>query len=231
MHRGQGVRVVRRADDDRVDLLADLVEHLAVVGEERRPSGTVRAPSPTTSSSTSHSATMFSWATPARFAAPRSLTPITATLSFSPGLGTRANIGAGEGRRGRGREELAASQTGHRDGSVIVKETSGQSNAIRSAKKTRRGLGVPPAGAWAIGRQLLGARRTGRISPRGTHSIGDTNRANVLGESGDTIVYGRGMKARGRRALLTPDRAPWATEELDRLLSFVGWAVPGLVCG
>ena len=76
------------------------------------------------SSSTSHSATMFSCATPARFAAPRLSTPITATLSFSPGFGRASEHGAGEGGCGRGREELPASETGDRERSVIGRENS-----------------------------------------------------------------------------------------------------------
>src|SRR5262245_26618463 len=96
-----------------------------------------------------------------RFAPPRLLMPITAMLSLSAGFATRANIGAVSADAGRKcrrvtREDIRLAPSVGGTGASLAE------TASEKAKKTRRGLGVPPAGGrgralflgdgrWAMG--------------------------------------------------------------------------------
>jgi hypothetical protein len=85
-HRHHGRRrvdVVGRADHDRVDVLL-LLEHAAEVDVAPAPGVQLRGLAEVVASM-SQSATMFSLATPFRFAAPRPVTPMQARFSFSFG--------------------------------------------------------------------------------------------------------------------------------------------------
>src|SRR5436305_12855972 len=105
---------------------------------------------------------MFSWATPARLAAPRSATPITATLSFSLGPRARRRPGAARAeaaeaarnRRRVGRGVIGRLRWVGADGATIPE-------VRRRENEPAGGWAPPPAGRRAGGLAVLRAGEGG----------------------------------------------------------------------